>query len=325
VIAEARRRGVPVLVDPKGRSFAKYAGATALTPNLAEFDAASGLEHPIEPEFAQAGERLRQALDLDFLVVTCGDKGIKCFSSAGLVHHPALAREVYDVSGAADTVIATLTAALVAGLSLDDGLRLANLAAGVVVGKTGTTPIQHGELLDAFRGAHLSGHSSKVLDPPALDRRVAAWRARGEPIVFTNGCFDLLHVGHVTLLARARQQGDRLIVGLNTDHSVRALKGSSRPVVTQDDRAHVLAGLSSVDAVILFDEETPLSLIERVRPDVLVKGGDYDESAIVGAEQVRSWNGRVAILPLIEGRSTTRMLARSRGGSDEPETAAPGP
>jgi len=321
VIAEARRREVPVFVDPKGRSFAKYTGATTLTPNFAEFVAVTGLEHPGEPDFVDAGKRLRAALQLDFLVVTCGDKGIKCFNDAGLVHHPAVAREVYDVSGAGDTVIATLTAALVDGLCLDDALRLANLAAGVVVGKIGTTPIHHGELLDAVRSAHLSGQSSKVLDAATLARRVAGWRARGQRIVFTNGCFDLLHVGHVTLLARARQEGDRLIVGLNTDRSVRALKGKNRPVVTQDDRAQVLAGLASVDAVVLFDEETPLGLIERLRPEVLVKGGDYDESTIVGAELVRSWNGRVAIIPLIGGRSTTKILAKSRGGADE--TAQP--
>jgi D-beta-D-heptose 7-phosphate kinase/D-beta-D-heptose 1-phosphate adenosyltransferase len=266
-----------------------------------------------------------EALELDFLVVTCGDKGIKCFSRAGLVHHPAVAREVYDVSGAGDTVIATLTAAVTAGLCPDDALRLANLAAGVVVGKFGTTPIHQGELLDAFRSAHLSGQSSKVLDPATLDRRVAGGRARGERIVFTNGCFDLLHVGHVTLLARARREGDRLIVGLNTDRSVRALKGKNRPVVTQDDRAQVLAGLASVDAVVLFDEDTPRALIERLRPDVLVKGGDYNESTIVGAELVRSWNGRIAIIPLIEGRSSTKMLAKTRGGSGKAEPAEPGP
>jgi D-beta-D-heptose 7-phosphate kinase/D-beta-D-heptose 1-phosphate adenosyltransferase len=318
VIEEARRRGVPVLVDPKGRSFARYAGATALTPNLAEFEAVAGFGHLQDPEFADAARRAREALGLDFLAVTCGDRGIVTFDERGLAHHPAAAREVYDVSGAGDTVIATLTAALAAGLCLDDAVTLANLAAGVVVGKLGTTPVRRGELLDAARGASLTGSAGKVVDLPGLRLLVAGWRARGERVVFTNGCFDLLHVGHVTLLARARREGDRLVVGLNTDRSVRALKGPSRPVVTQDDRAHVLAGLASVDAVALFDEDTPLRLIEEVRPDVLVKGGDYSEAQVVGAGQVRSWGGRVAIVPLVEGRSTTGIIDRSR--SDQQST-----
>lgn len=311
VIEEARRRGVPVLVDPKDRSFAKYAGATTLTPNLREFEMVTGLTTPDGPEFASAGERLRQELNLDFLVVTCGDKGISYFHQEGLAHHPALAREVFDVSGAGDTVLATLAAGLVAGLGLDDAIRLANLAAGVVVGKAGTTPIARNELLDAIRGEPFTGASTKVLALEDLTRLVNEWRARGDRVVFTNGCFDLLHVGHVTLLANARREGTRLIVGLNTDRSVRALKGPSRPVVNQDDRAHVLAGLTSVDAVVLFDEDTPLRLIEQLQPDVLVKGGDYREAEVVGADLVKTWGGRVAIIPLVEGRSTTRMIAQA--------------
>lgn len=318
VIAEARRRGIPVLVDPKGRSFAKYAGATTLTPNRREFELASGLDQPDTDgaDFLAAARRVRDDLALDFLVVTCGDRGIRYLHEDGLVHHPAASRDVYDVSGAGDTVIATLTAALVAGLSLDEAVRLANLAAGVVVGKVGTTPVSQSELLDAVRGNHVAGNSGKVFATDSLARRVAEWRARGERIVFTNGCFDLLHVGHVTLLAKARRQGDRLIVGLNSDRSVRQLKGPSRPVVAQDDRAQVIAGLDSVSAVTLFDDETPLRLIERLRPDVLVKGGDYDESQVVGGELVRSWGGRVAIIPLVEGRSTTKILARSQRANE---------
>jgi D-beta-D-heptose 7-phosphate kinase/D-beta-D-heptose 1-phosphate adenosyltransferase len=220
-----------------------------------------------------------------------------------------VAREVYDVSGAGDTVISTLTAGLAAGLELDDALPLANLAASVVIAKVGTTPIHHLDLLDAVRSETLGRRSNKLCDLEALLRRVGEWRKRGERVVFTNGCFDLLHVGHVTLLAEARREGDRLVVGLNSDRSVRGLKGPTRPVVNQDDRAQVIAGLSSVDAVVLFDEETPLSLIEAIRPDVLVKGGDYEESQIVGAREVRSWGGTVAIIQLVEGRSTTRILA----------------
>lgn len=316
-IGEASRRGVPTLVDPKGRSFAKYAGASVLTPNLSEFERAVGLEEDSSAEFLQAGLRLRRELRLDFLVVTCGDQGIKYFGENGLIHHPALAREVYDVSGAGDTVIATLTAALSAGLDLDHAIPLANLAAGVVVGKVGTTPIQHHELLDAVIHAAISRRSRKICDLDVLKQRIHEWQTQGERVVFTNGCFDLLHVGHVTLLAEARRAGDRLVVGLNTDRSVQALKGPTRPVAGQDDRAQVLAGLASVDAVVLFDEETPLQLIEAIRPDVLVKGGDYVESEIVGAPEVRSWGGEVVIIPLVEGRSTTKILAQRQARGEE--------
>ncbi len=317
IITEARERSLPVVVDAKGRSFAKYRGSTTMTPNLGEFQRVTGVEQLEGPEFLDAATRLRDELMLDFLVVTCGDKGIKYLDGDELIHHPAIARQVYDVSGAGDTVMATLTAALVAGLGRDDAVQLANLAARVVVAKVGTTPIQQGELLETIRGEYLAGQSTKVCDLATLKHRLDEWRTHNERIVFTNGCFDLLHVGHVTLLARARQEGDRLIVGLNTDRSVRALKGESRPVVTQNDRAQVLAGLSSVDAVVLFDEETPLRLIEQIQPDVLVKGGDYQASQIVGADLVRSRGGVVTTIPLIEGRSSTQILANSKMGRPE--------
>ncbi len=300
-----------MVVDPKGRSFAKYAGATTITPNSHEFQIATGVEHLEGPEFLKAARRLRDELGLDFLVITCGDKGIKYLDGDSLIHHPAVARQVYDVSGAGDTALATLTAALVAGLERDAAVQLANLAARVVVSKLGTTPIQRGELLDTIRSGNLTAHSAKVCDLATLMRRLAEWRMQNERIVFTNGCFDLLHIGHVTLLAKAKQEGDRLIVGLNTDRSVRALKGESRPIVTQNDRAQVLAGLTSVDAVVLFDEATPIDLIDHVRPDVLVKGGDYEGCQIPGADLVRSRGGVVSIIPLVEGRSSTQILASS--------------
>ena len=319
LIAEGRRLGVPVLVDPKGRDFRKYARATTLTPNRHELEVAAGLGHPDEPALRDAGRRLLAELELDFLVVTRGEQGVSLFDEQGVRDFPAVAREVFDVSGAGDTVIATLAAGMVAGLDRDDALNLANLAAGVVVGKVGTTPIRPDELLDALLIERLAEQSQKIYALEALERQVADWRTRGQRIVFTNGCFDLLHVGHVTLLARARRQGDRLVVGLNTDRSVRALKGETRPVVTQGDRAQVLAGLASVDAVVLFDEDTPLRLIESLRPEVLVKGGDYTESQVVGADLVKLWGGKVVLVPLIEGRSTTSLIAsgRSRAGSAE--------
>ncbi|WP_422924041.1 D-glycero-beta-D-manno-heptose-7-phosphate kinase [Singulisphaera sp. PoT] len=313
IIPEARRRGIPVIVDPKGFNFQKYAGATTMTPNLREFEIATGLEAGYDSEtFQRAGSDLRERLGLEYLVVTCGDKGIRLFDKAGWSQFPALAREVYDVSGAGDTVIASLTASIVAGLDLDDAMRLANVAAGVVVGKIGTTPIQSRDLRDAVRDTQLLEQPRKVYEAAELADLIQSWKSRGDRVVFTNGCFDLLHVGHVTLLAKARACGDRLVVGLNTDRSVRQLKGPTRPVVVQGDRAQVLAGLASVDAVVLFDEETPLELIAGLKPDVLVKGGDYEESQVVGGELVKSWGGRVAIIPLVEGRSTTKLLEKSQ-------------
>jgi D-beta-D-heptose 7-phosphate kinase/D-beta-D-heptose 1-phosphate adenosyltransferase len=317
IISESRERGLPVVVDPKGRSFAKYAGATTITPNFREFQVVTGVEHLEGPEFLKAARQLRDELGLEFLVITCGDKGIKYLDGDRLIHHPAVARQVYDVSGAGDTVLATLTAAVVAGLARDAAVQLANLAARVVVAKLGTTPIQRGELLDTIRSGNLTAHSAKVCDLATLMRRLAAWRMQNERIVFTNGCFDLLHIGHVTLLAKAKEEGDRLIVGLNTDRSVRALKGESRPIVAQNDRAQVLAGLTSVDAVVLFDEPTPIDLIDQVRPDVLVKGGDYLGCQIPGADLVRSRGGVVSIIPLVEGRSSTRILESSMMRSAE--------
>jgi D-beta-D-heptose 7-phosphate kinase/D-beta-D-heptose 1-phosphate adenosyltransferase len=310
LIGAARQRGIPVLVDPKGRTFAKYAGATALTPNVHEFELAIGRGPLAEPDLHAAAERHRRELALDFLVVTRGDRGLSLFDEDGARDFPAVAREVFDVSGAGDTIIATLAAGLVAGLDRDEALKLANLAAGIVVGKVGTTPVQHDELLGALAADRYAMPSPKVYTLPTLLERVAGWRARGERIVFTNGCFDLLHVGHVTLLARARAEGDRLIVGVNTDRSVRALKGPGRPVIAQDDRVQVLAGLSSVDGVVLFDEPTPLALIESLRPNVLIKGADYTEAQVAGAEPVKSWGGKVVLVPLLEGRSTSRILAR---------------
>ncbi len=310
LIAEARRRGIPTLVDPKGRDFVKYAGATALTPNRHEMEVAAGIDGHDDEAMHRAGRRMLGELGLDFLAVTLGERGIRLFDADGSRDFPAAAREVFDVSGAGDSVIATLAASTAAGIELGDALRLANLAAGVVVGKVGTTPISARELLDAMRTEQLVEQSHKVCDADELARRAAGWRSRGERVVFTNGCFDLLHVGHVSLLARSRREGDRLVVGLNSDQSVRSLKGPTRPVVAEGDRAQVLAGLASVDAVALFGEETPMRLIQAVRPDVLVKGGDYAEDQVVGGEFVKSYGGRVAIIPLVEGRSTTGLIAR---------------
>jgi len=313
VISAARRRGIPVLVDPKGRDFSKYAGATTITPNTGELAQASGVEASDQAALVRGGQELRQRLGLDFLTFTRGEHGIALIDERTVHQIPATAREVFDVSGAGDTVIAVLAACLAvpqAGIAPLDAVRLANLAAGIVVGKVGTVSVHLDELLaslDSDVGARLG---SKVLALAEVQALCARWRAQGERVVFTNGCFDLVHAGHVGLLAYARQAGDRLVLGVNADSSVRALKGPSRPLNPEGDRATVLAALAAVDAVVIFAEQTPLALINALRPDVLVKGADYREDQVVGAAEVRSWGGRVVLAPLLDSRSTTKIIER---------------
>ncbi len=309
LIAAARQRGIPVLVDPKGHDYRKYRGATVLTPNQKEAAEACGCAvRDIEAIMAGA-EALRRELELDFLPVTRGEHGIALLEDKGISHLPATAKQVFDVSGAGDTVIATLAAGLLAGLAAAECCRLANLAAGVVVAKVGTVPVTLDELLHEIEWQDAATQADKVCDEATLLRRVAAWRARGEKVVFTNGCFDLIHAGHVGYLEAARHEGDRLIIGLNTDRSVAALKGPSRPVVPEQDRARVLAALESVDAVVLFDEDTPERLICRLLPDILVKGGDYLPEAIAGGDCVRGNGGEVHVLNFVDGRSTSGLIA----------------
>jgi D-beta-D-heptose 7-phosphate kinase/D-beta-D-heptose 1-phosphate adenosyltransferase len=310
LIETARARGLPVLVDPKGNNFSRYTGATLITPNRSELALATGNDVQDLDTLLSAGADLREALDLRLLVLTLSEQGMALIEPDGVHQIPAVARDVFDVSGAGDTVIATFAAGLAAGLGLVDTAHLANLAAGVVVGKVGTATITGKELLAAISGESALEQAAKICEPAAAREQVRRWQAGGEHVVFTNGCFDLLHVGHVTYLERARRYGHRLVVGLNTDGSVRRLKGPERPLIRQGDRARVLAALASVDAVVLFDEDTPLNLIERLHPDVLAKGADYREDQVVGAAQVKSWGGRVVLVPLVEDRSTTGIIER---------------
>ncbi|CAK0768700.1 D-beta-D-heptose 7-phosphate kinase / D-beta-D-heptose 1-phosphate adenylyltransferase [Gammaproteobacteria bacterium] len=311
-IAICHSAGIPVLVDPKGRDYTRYRGATLLSPNRAELALATGVPSRDLDALLVAGEQLRASLDLRYLLVTLGDQGMTLLDGVTPVHIPAIAKEVYDVSGAGDTVIATTAAGLVAGLPIQDALRLANLAAGVVIGKVGTTPITTDELVAALSDEQARVQSEKIFTLPLLLKQIERWRGRSERIVFTNGCFDLLHAGHVTYLERARRVGQRLIVGLNTDRSVRALKGEARPIIHEGDRARVLAALAAVDAVILFDEDTPLGLIRAARPDVLAKGADYREDQVVGGGEVKSWGGQVYLVPLEEGLSSSNIMKRIR-------------
>ena len=314
IIAVARARGLPVLVDPKGSDFERYRGATAITPNRAELALAAGVDSDDLDALLGAAERMRERLELEQLILTLGELGVALVDATGVYRIPAVAREVFDVSGAGDTVIATVAAGRAAGLDPIDTAHLANLAAGVVVGKVGTAAIAADELAAAIADEAALEQAAKVGDLGDVLARVRQWRDRGERIVFTNGCFDLLHVGHVTYLERARRHGHRLVVGLNTDRSVRALKGPDRPLIGEQDRARVLAALAAVDAVVLFDAETPIELIRAIRPDVLAKGADYSEDAVVGAADVKSWGGQVVLVPLVDDRSTSAIIQRMRPG-----------
>lgn len=310
VIRAAVSKGIPVLADPKTPDLSKYAGATSVCPNLSELSLATGISAHQAEELLDAGQNLVAKHDIQFLTVTMSEKGIAVLWPEGRYHSPARAREVFDVSGAGDTVIATLAASLAGGLKVETAVDLANLAAGIVVGKMGTVPVAQHELIAALTPSTNLTAGEKILDRHRLSKRVAEWRASGETIVFTNGCFDLLHVGHITLLEDCRRFGSKLVLGLNADASVCRLKGPTRPIVGENERARVMAALASVDAVVLFEEDTPLELIRELRPDVLVKGGDYTIETVVGHEHVLDAGGRVEIVPTVEGFSTTNIVRK---------------
>lgn len=310
-IGRARTLGLPVFIGPKGLNYERYRGCELVSPNRIELAAATSTDPADLDVLLQKGERLRATLGVRRLVVTLGELGIALLDPTGVHRFPALAREVFDVSGAGDTVLATIAAGLAAGLDLHDALRLANLAAGIVIGKVGTVPISREELMGGLASDRDLHQPEKVCSRETLLQRVVQWRLAGQRIVFTNGCFDLFHTGHLALLEQAKREGDRLVVALNTDCSVRALKGPGRPIVSEDARAKLVAALPHVDAVVLFNEETPLSLIRAVRPHVLVKGGDYTEDEVVGGHDTRSWGGKVRLIPFVDGSSTTAILKKA--------------
>lgn len=310
MIKEARRMGKPVIVDPKGTDYTQYAGATLITPNMAEFEAVVGVCSD-EAEMVRKGNRLREELELDALLVTRSEHGMTLLQpQAEPVHLPTEAREVFDVTGAGDTVIATLGAALASGKDLVTSCRLGNMAAGVVVGKFGTVPITSMELERVLYG--VGGMETPILSEDALLVRINEAKAGGKRIVFTNGCFDILHVGHTRYLEAARRLGDLLIVAVNSDESVKRLKGSTRPINAGTDRMHVLGALKSVDWVVEFSEDTPDRLIKKLLPDVLVKGGDYEVEEIVGYDAVTKAGGQVIALDFHDGYSTSKIIERSK-------------
>lgn len=315
VIGAARERGLPVLVDPKGVDFGRYAGATLITPNRLEAERAAGRPIRGEQDLVGVGEALIEIAQLDAIVITLGKDGIYYRDAAGRhATWPTEARSVFDVTGAGDTVVAWLGLSLGAGLPLEGAVRLANLAAGVTVGRFGTAAVSREELRDSV-GVH--DHAKILTSRPALTRVLASLRGAGKRIVFTNGCFDLLHPGHLDYLSQARSYGDCLIVGINEDASIRRAKGENRPFCPLADRMEMLAGLEVVDYVVPFAEDTPLRLIEEVVPHVLVKGEDWRDKGVVGRECVEAHGGQVVLVRLKEGYSTTALVRRIQAAPPE--------
>lgn len=316
-IALARRRGLPVLVDPKRRDFSAYRGASLLKPNRAELEAATGLPTRSDEDTARAAGRAADSAGADILV-TRGEAGMTLVASGGsTVHMPTHAREVFDVSGAGDTVMAALAVGMAAGRPIEEAMAFANLAGGIAVSKRGTAVVSEAELEAerALIAEDLPQASGELASVDEAVRLRELWRSQGLVVGFTNGCFDLLHPGHVALLAAAAKSCDRLIVGLNSDASVRRLKGPDRPVQTVEARAAVLGAIEHVNLVVVFDQDTPLDLIERLLPEVLIKGADYKPDEIVGHVAVTAAGGRVLTVELVSNQSTTGLIRQSRTGA----------
>ncbi len=310
IINLCREQGKPVLVDPKKKEWDRYKGATCVTPNIAELELVTGeIFDDDEKKIVSSAKGICSQFGFEWLLVTRGSRGMCLVSpKEEPVIVPARAREVFDVSGAGDTVIAALAAGLASGMVFPVAAKLANTAAGIVVGKLGTQPVTLAELNSQYKMEEMDNGSAgtpKMLTVEAAELQVRAWQTAGEKNVFTNGCFDLLHPGHIHLLHQARALGDRLIVGLNTDASVKRLKGEKRPILSEQDRGAILSALGCVDMVVLFDEDTPLSLIRALKPDILVKGADYKIEDVVGREDVEEYGGKVCLVPLLKGYSTT--------------------
>lgn len=310
IIAVARGLGVPVAVDPKGNDYRKYRGATILTPNRKEAEIAAGMAITDDESLLAAARAILADVELDALLVTRSEQGMSLLLRGGeAVHIPTVAREVYDVTGAGDTVLAVLGLALACGWDFPGSARLANVAAGIAVGKVGTSTVTPMEIIAETGHGHADS-DTKIKNLDVLTAIIAAEKAKGNRIVFTNGCFDLLHVGHVKYLQKARAFGDLLVLGLNSDNSVRRLKGENRPLICEEERAHILAALDCIDYVVIFDEDTPLRLIEAIMPAVLVKGADYTPAGVVGKDVVESYGGRVELVEFVDGKSTTNIIEK---------------
>jgi D-beta-D-heptose 7-phosphate kinase/D-beta-D-heptose 1-phosphate adenosyltransferase len=307
LIAYFREIGIPVFIDPKGQDFEKYRGARAITPNRVEMTEASKANGWPTDDLVLSARMLLDKLDLEFVALTLGAEGMSVVSPSGIHQIPTVAKEVFDVSGAGDTVIATMVAGLAAGLDRKDSLSLATIAAGVVVGHVGSRPIKRDELILEVQSHSRGDQGRKSFELQDLLPVVELWKSQGLSVGFTNGCFDLLHAGHVQLLEDAASRVDRLIVAVNSDESITRLKGPKRPLMPESQRVTVLSALEVVDAVVVFTEDTPLNLIEAILPTVLIKGGDYKREEVIGGDAVEAAGGRVELVPLVPGISTSYL------------------
>jgi D-beta-D-heptose 7-phosphate kinase/D-beta-D-heptose 1-phosphate adenosyltransferase len=302
--------GKMILADPKGSDYTRYVGFDLITPNLKELHAASHLPVDSEEEIVVAGRKILGQIKGDGLLVTRGKDGMTLLRAEQPPFHiPTAAQEVFDVTGAGDTVLAVFAMGLFAGVDAEAAAQLANRAAGIGVAKVGAVAVGYDAIVEALEG-DVNLMRNKILNNHDLTRAISQLRGQGKKIVFTNGCYDLLHVGHIKLLQRARALGDVLVIGLNSDDSIRTLKGPTRPLVGEKERAQVMAALDCVDLIAVFPEETPMRLIEQIQPDILVKGGDYEMHEVVGRDFVESRGGRVELVPIVEGFSTTDIVKR---------------
>lgn len=309
VISLANQLDIPIIIDPKGNKWGKYTNATMVTPNISELSEILGKDLPNTNEtIHEYGHLLRKKYNLDYLLITRSEKGMSLVGEGEIITIPTVAKEIFDVSGAGDTVVSTLAACLGVEARTEDAVKLANLAAGIVVGKVGTYAVRDYELLEQLEllSDKTDELSNKVIFSGEYQQVINKWKLKGNKIIFTNGCFDLLHIGHAAYLKKAKQLGDKLVIGLNSDYSVKRLKGPSRPVINENDRAKMLSFFEFVDAVIIFDEDTPFNLIAEIRPDILVKGGDYKEDAVVG----REFSGKVEIISFVDGYSTSGIIEK---------------
>lgn len=310
MIALARSCGVPVLIDPKGSDFNKYRGATVITPNRSEFQAVAG-QCKTEDELTQSAFAMRERLELDALLITRSEEGMSLYRAPHeVLHLPTHAQEVFDVTGAGDTVVATMGAAIASGVSMDEAVALSNIAAGIVVAKLGAATARPEEILQAVQQRREPHSAQSMVDQQELKTLLSDLQKSGRRVVMTNGCFDILHPGHVDYLEKAKALGDCLVVAVNDDESVRRLKGESRPINTLSTRMRMLAALSSVDWVVPFSEDTPERLYCELKPDVLVKGGDYTEEQIAGADCVKAAGGRVEIVRFVDGFSSSNVIQK---------------
>lgn len=316
-IAAASKAGKPVIVDPKGTDYSIYRGATVVTPNRAEARAATGIDIQSDADAIAAATKIITECGIENVLLTRSQDGMTLVTSKGeATHLPTEAREVFDVSGAGDTVVACLASAIAGGASLSDAARIANVAAGIVVGKIGTAVVYPDELVSVLHHHDLMIGEAKLMPLDRMVDRIERWRRKGYKVGFTNGCFDLLHPGHLSLLQQARSNCDRLIVGLNSDASVKRLKGETRPVQSEAARAAVLGSLETVSGVVIFGEDTPITVIEALKPDILVKGADYTIDKVVGADIVQGYGGKVVLANLADGFSTTSTIARINQGKN---------